>query len=291
VNDRAALFASERAYLFSVAYRMLGSVAEAEDVLQEAFLRFAAADDGEVRSARAYLSTVVTRLCLDHLKSARVRREAYVGPWLPEPLLTSAEETPPPIPEDRVGLAESASMAVMLLLESLSPLERAVFLLREVFEYEFADIADTLDTSEAACRQLLSRARQHVVERRPRYRPTRAQQMRVAQSFLDAAQRGDVAGLARVLVEDVTSTSDGGGKVSAARKVVRGRDAVSRLMAGAALKAGPGAVFEVSWLNEAPALIVRAGGVVAAALIIDTDGERVRALYWVNNPEKLARLS
>ena len=204
----AATFQSLRPHLFSVAYRMLGSASDAEDVVQDAWLRAASAP-AALESARAWLTTVVTRLCLDRLKSARARREEYVGPWLPEPVPTGAVDSA----DTMLSRHESVTMAFLVLLESLSPLERAVFLLREVFDYEYADIAQITGRDEAACRQLFSRAKKHISDHRPRFPASPEAHAKMVGRFMEACLAGDMDGLMSLLAEDVTAWSDGGGKV------------------------------------------------------------------------------
>src|SRR6185503_9760674 len=224
------LFQAHRRRLFALAYRMLGSAAEAEDVVQDAWLRYAAARPSDLRSPQAYLTTIVTRLCLDRLKSARAAREDYVGPWLPEPVLTDNRDEP----EQSLALAESVTLAFMVLLETLSPEERAVFLLREVFDHEYADIAAMLEMTPANCRQLFHRAKAHIAARRPRFRGADDAdgKRRLAGRFVSALRDGDGDELTRVLAADVGFWSDGGGKVLAARRPVFGRDNVVHLLLG-----------------------------------------------------------
>lgn len=292
---------ADRAHLFALAYRMLGTAAEAEDVLQEAALRareaqgaWTGAARAEVGSPRAWLTTVVTRLCLDQLKSARRQREEYVGPWLPEPLLTDA--LPPPGPDARVGLAESVSFAFLVLLERLTPLERAVFLLREVFEHDFGEVAALLERSEAACRQLFHRAKAHVEAGRPRFRPADAAAERLTRGFFEALMHGDAAALETLLAEDVRSWSDGGGKVHAARKPLAGRQMVLRLLLGlgklarAAVEGGAQVGATVAHVNGQPALLVWLDGQLASVVVPEVDGAQVAALRIVANPDKLRRL-
>jgi RNA polymerase sigma-70 factor (ECF subfamily) len=234
-DDRFEAFDEHRNLLFSIAYRMLGSVADAEDLVQETFLRWQDAEPGEVKSPRAFLSTVITRLCINHLRSARVRREQYVGPWLPEPLLTARGADP----EGDARRAESLSMAFLVLLESLSPVERSVFLLREVFDYDYPEIAQVVGKSEVNCRQTLRRARQYVVERRPRFDPSPSQREQLTSQFLKASAEGDMQGLLALLAEDVALWSDGGGKASAALRPIWGADRVVRFMLGSLRKLVP----------------------------------------------------
>ena len=289
-NALTSRFEAERPSLFALAYRMLGSAAGAEDILQEAYLRCRSVRPGELRSPRAYFTTVVSRLCLDHLKSAAAQREAYVGPWLPEPLLS---EGAPPAGDasDRVGMAESVTMAFLLLLESLTPVERGVFLLHEVFDYSFAEVADVLGKSEAACRQSFHRAKEHVRERRPRFSASREEQEKLMLSFVQACVSGDVAALSQALSEDVTAWTDSGGKASAARKPVHGRDAVARFLMGLTRKMGASMRGALGWANGAPTLIVTCEGKVVSLFLVEGSEGQIRAVRIVRNPDKLARLS
>jgi RNA polymerase sigma-70 factor (ECF subfamily) len=275
-------FEAERSRLRSLAYRMLGSMSEAEDVVQEAFLRWQGEDDAVIDNPAGFLTTVVTRLCLDVQKSARARREAYVGPWLPEPLMHDS-----PAPRD----TESISLAFLVVLESLSPLERAAFLLAEVFDHTSAEIASILGRDEAACRQLVSRARAHVAARKPRFAPSREAHERVLMAFLTTCATGDVAGLSKILAADVTAWSDGGGRVRAALNPVVGPDHVSRFIVGV-LRKGPQS-FSVSLVdvNGWPAIVVRDGERVHSITDIETDGEVIFAVRSVLNPDKLRRVA
>lgn len=291
--DWAAAVARERRHLFGVAYRMLGSASEAEDVLQEAWLRASVAEPRAIESERAFLTTIVVRLCLDAAKSARARREQYVGPWLPEPLL---EDVAPSAAQadEALALRESVSMALLIALEALSPLERAAYLLREVFDYEFADIAAALSRSEAACRQLHHRARAHLTGDHRRFEPQDEEAQRIVTTFLGAIQRGEVGTVAAMLAADATATSDGGGRARAALNVIHGRDHVSRFVIGLAKKAAPDLIYELRRVNAAWALVVRRperagvpGGVFNVVLFVCRDGA-IEAIYSVLNPEKLA---
>jgi RNA polymerase sigma-70 factor (ECF subfamily) len=266
---------------------MLGSVADAEDLVQEAFLRWQQTDPTEVRSPRAYLSAVITRLCINHLKSARTRREEYVGPWLPEPLLTGRALNP----GGDGRLAESLSMAFLVLLESLSPAERCVFLLHEVFDYEYAEIAHILGKSEANCRQLLRRAREQVEARRPRFDPSPEQRERLAEQFLKTSVEGDLPGLLALLAEDVALWADGGGKTAAALRPIRGADRVVRFIAGALRKFVPAdRVSRRTEINGQAGIISYVGRRPISAVILDAVGGRIQTIYIVSNPEKLASL-
>lgn len=282
-DDAAEVFAAQRPRLFGIAYRMLGSAAEADDVLQEAHLRWQAAQHEAIAAPGGWLATVVTRLCLDQLKSARARREAYVGPWLPEPLPTGGAAEPVDV--------ESISLAFLVLLESLSPLERAAFVLREVFDHSFAEIAEALGRDEAACRQLAHRARAHVQARKPRFARSREQHARLLAAFLGACAQGDLAGLTAMLAGDVVAWSDGGGRVKAARNLVEGSDRVARLFLGLAKRSGGGSQVTIEEINGWPAAVVRVGGgAVYGVLCLETDGETIYSLQLVNNPDKLSRV-
>jgi RNA polymerase sigma-70 factor (TIGR02957 family) len=275
-------FVTHRRLLFTVAYEMLGSAADAEDVVQETWLRWAEVDQAEVRDPRAYLVRIVTRQALNRLRALARRREEYVGEWLPEPLLTS-----PDVAED-VELAESVSIAMLTVLETLGPTERAVFVLREVFDTSYDEIASVVDKSPAAVRQIAHRAREHVAARRPRVQVSRAEQRAVVERFLAALQNGDVQGLLDVLAPEVVLRSDGGGVVAAVRHPVEGAEGVARLLAGFA-KVAPGARAETLWLNGAPAARIDFDGDVTAVSLVIEDG-RITRIYAMRNPHKLTRL-
>ncbi|WP_437730797.1 RNA polymerase sigma factor SigJ [Sorangium sp. So ce1335] len=295
----AECFTAHRRSLFGLAYRMLGSAAEAEDVVQEAYLRARAAAEPPDAPA-AYLATIVTRLCLDVLKSARARRETYVGPWLPEPVATAdlldgaAAEYPGALggvesPAARMDRVESISMAFLVVLESLSPLERAALILRDVFDWEFGAIAAALGRSPAACRQLVHRARDHVAARQPRFRATEAERQRLFGAFLEAAARGDAGALAAMLAEGASATPDSGGKASAARRVLSGRERVTRYFIGLFQK-GAGATTRIASVNGGPALLVYEGTRLVTAMGLDVSPAGVDAVWIMRNPDKLARL-
>ena len=275
-----------RRRLFGIAYRMLGGVADAEDAVQETFLRWeqAHANGTDIASPEGWLVSVVTRLCIDQLRSARVRREAYVGPWLPEPLVAD----PGPGVETGAEMAESLSLAFLVLLERLTPVERAVFLLHEVFGYPYAEIAPIVGKSEAACRQLAKRARARVGVGRPRFRATAAAGERLAAEFLRTCAEGDLPGLLELLTEDVELVADGGGKVAATRKPVRGADPVARFLLGIVRLAPAGWTAAPATVNGGPGVVARhADGRPFAVLALEVAGDRVAAVRIVNNPDKL----
>jgi RNA polymerase sigma-70 factor (ECF subfamily) len=282
-------FAAHRPRLFAIAYRMLGSVAAAEDIVQEAWLRLRDTDPAGVRNADALLRTVVVRLCLDELKSARRARESYIGPWLPEPLRAEPPDTPAAA-DERIDEIESLSMAFLLMLEALSPLERAAFLLREVFDYGFDELAVVLGRSEPACRQLCHRARSHIEARRSRFHVPKAQHMEMMQAFLGAIASGDVTQMSQMLCTDVVMTSDGGGEVRAARKEVHGRHRVARFLIGVARRGVAGTTSVLTWLNGYPAVIFSRDGEVMGALIVEHDGKQATAVRFVLTPRKLQHL-
>ena len=276
-------FVTHRSLLFTVAYEMLGSGADAEDVLQEAWLRWDGVDQSEVRDARAYLIRVVTRQALNQMRTLSRRRESYVGEWLPEPLLTSPDVA------DDVELAESVSMAMLTVLETLGPTERAVFVLREVFEMPYGEIAEAIGKSTATVRQISRRARDHVADRRPRMRVSRSEQQVVVERFLAAMQTGQVRQLMDVLAPDVVLVADSGGLVQAVRRPIHGADAVAKLLARA--EQGPVTLeTQTVWLNGAPALRVALDGELGAAVSLVVEDGRVTRVYIMRNPHKLARL-
>ncbi|MFD7183242.1 RNA polymerase sigma-70 factor [Streptomyces sp. NPDC056637] len=284
------VFEEHRPVLMGVAYRMLGRVADAEDVVQDAWLRWAQADRDEVREPRAYLVRVATRLAIDRLRQAQVRREAYVGPWLPEPLITDFGPTAPDTAEAAV-LAESVSLAVLVVLESLSPLERAVFVLREAFGFPFAEIATTLDRSESAVRQLAGRARKHVDERRPRFDVDPAEQRDLTERFLAAATGGDLEGLMTLLAPDARLVGDSGGKSKAPLRIIESADKVGRFLLGAAKSGGTGFTFRIVELNAGPAVLALVDGKPDSVFQIDVADGHVQCVYIVRNPDKLMSLA
>jgi len=280
--SRTEAFEAQRKRLFAIAYRMLGSAAEADDVVQDAWLRWEAADGDAIESESAWLSTVVTRLSLDRLKSARLTRETYVGPWLPEPVRTEQPVDP-----------ESISMAFLVMLERLTPVERAAYLLHEVFDYNHAEVAAMLDKEEATCRQIYHRAKSHLQEGRARFAPSRADHQRLVLAFAEALARGDLRALEATLARDATLFADSGGKVpAAARRPVHGAHAIAQFFIGLFRKfpPGPDQRLELVEVNGWPALVGRRDGVTNFVLNIETDGEEILAIRNVVNPEKLLRV-
>jgi RNA polymerase sigma-70 factor (ECF subfamily) len=280
-----------RPLLFSIAYRMLGSASDAEDIVQEAFLRFhrETATGTQVESPKSYLSAVTTRLCIDHLRSARVRRESYVGTWLPEPLLT--EETSDA--ERHAETADSLSMGFLVLLESLTPVERAVFLLREVFEYDYDEIASVVGKSEENCRQIAVRARRQVQAGKPRFEASKAEREELARRFFQAAGEGDVESLVGMLAADVVAYADGGGKATAFPRPVHGRDKVLRILQGPGARGERLSVrgMRLAEINGQPgAMFLDPEGVPVVAVSLDIADGLIQTLHAVSNPEKLAHL-
>ncbi|WP_106401052.1 RNA polymerase sigma-70 factor [Actinocorallia populi] len=281
--DRATgAFVAHRNLLFTVAYEMLGSAADAEDVLQETWLRWVGVDLGTVREERAYLVRIVTRQALDRLRALGRRRESYVGPWLPEPLLTA-----PDVAED-VELADSVSMAMMLVLETLAPTERAVFVLREVFDLEYGEIAEAVDKTPAAVRQIAHRARAHVAARRPRGTVSPAETRAVLQAFQRAVETGDLQRLLDVLAPDVVALSDGGGVKRALLRPIVGAAKVARLLANGWYRHGIARSVEPVQVNGGPGLLVRINGEIDGVLAVRVGNGGITGLYHVRNPEKLS---
>jgi len=297
VTDLAELHDHLRPLMFSIAYRMLGSVVEAEDVVQEAFLRMHHSSQKglDVDNPEAYATTVTTRLAIDTLRSARVRRERYVGPWLPEPLVLSTDDmigSTEGDPAHRVELDETVSTAFLVLLEALTPVERAVFVLREVIGYDYADIAAVVDKSEANCRQIFARAKRRIDDGRPRFGASRARRDRLAAQFVAALTEGDVAGLERLLADDVVFVGDGGGRAPAIQKPMIGALSVARFLLGL-MRQGErfGVRLDLVDANGQPALRTRAAdGALLGVMTIDVYDDRIARLHNVLNPDKLGHL-
>jgi len=284
-------FETYRTYLFAIAYRMLGSAMDAEDMVQETYLRYQSTPKDSIGSLKAFLTTIISRLCVDQLHLARRQREQYLGPWLPEPILT-ADNLQVSSPEERVDREESISLAFLLLLEQLQPVERAVFLLREVFDYDYAEIASFLGKSEVACRQWFSRAKKHLGDHRPRFQASPDIQKQMLTGFLQAIQTGEMTPLMEMLAADVTMWTDGGGKVKeAATRPITGREAVARFSLAASARFLPeGARVELAQVNGQPGLIIRVADRAYRVMTIEVEAQQIRAIRIIANPEKLARV-
>jgi RNA polymerase sigma-70 factor (ECF subfamily) len=291
VSD-AEVFEANMDLMFAVAYRMLGTISDAEDAVQDAWLRWSAAHREQVTDQRAYLARVVVNTALNRLRAVRARREAYVGPWLPEPLLTETG----PDPAERAELAESVSMAMLVVLESLTPDERAVFVLREVFGFSHAEIGAALGRPDAAVRQLAHRAREHVQARRPRFDVDWDQQRAVTERFLAAAAGGDIEGLMSVLAPNVTLLTDGGGKRKSALRPITGTAKVARFIAGIVTRPYMGVEvsamrLDAAEINGAPGTLISAGGQPVAVLTMTVADGRITALQLLTNPDKLSAVA
>jgi RNA polymerase sigma-70 factor (TIGR02957 family) len=291
MTDREQLLEEMRPFSFAIAYRMLGSVSEAEDLVQEALLRVDQACQGreQIASPRAFIATVTTRLAINELRSARARRESYVGEWLPEPIITDGDDDP----ARHAETADSLSLAMLVLLESLSPEQRAVLLLHDVFDYGYPEIAAIVGKSEDNVRQLATRARRHVQQRRPRFETTREQRDELARRFFAAVEHGDLAGLEALLAHDVEMTSDGGGKVPALARSLRGRSQVARLLANSIRQLArlPGASLRSVEVNGGPgALFLDGHQRLIGVLALDIAGGQIASLSSIFNPDKLAHL-
>ncbi|TDD21727.1 RNA polymerase sigma-70 factor [Nonomuraea diastatica] len=290
-------FEEHRSLLVGVAYRILGSVADAEDVVQETWLRWSGVDKAGVGDAKAYLIRVTSRLAVDRLRWAKSRRESYVGPWLPEPISTAPDAA------EHAELAESVEMALLVVLETLSPLERAVFVLREAFDLPFAEIAEIIARSEPATRQLARRAREHVREKRPRFDVDRGQRRRMTERFASASEEGDLETLIAMFADEITMVTDGGGKARAALRVITGVENVgryllsisrpanvARFMNSVGLARTEGFSFGSAVLNNAPAIVLSAAGRVVTVISLEVSEGRISAIYLIANPEKIAHL-
>ena len=283
-------FETYRTYLFAIAYRMLGSAMDAEDMVQETYLRYQTTPPETIRSLKAFLATVLTRLCMDQLQLARRKREVYVGPWLPEPILTTTTPASED-PAERIEREESISLAFLMLLEQLQPFERAVFLLHEVFEYDFAEIATMLDKREATCRRSFSRAKKHLAEHRPRFPASAQTHQQLLSGYFQAVQGGDMTPLMNLLSENVTLWADAGGKIKqAALRPIVGRDAVARFSLGTKRFWPENARVEQGEVNGQAALIIRVDGRAWSVLSIEVEAEQIQAIRIIANPEKLTRV-
>lgn len=287
MNEDIGSFQRLRPRLQAIGYRMLGSSAEAEEVVQDAWLRWHAADPAQVNNSEAWLVSVTTRLAIDRLRSAKVQREHYVGTWLPEPVLSDAPLTP----EQQVERADDVSFALLALLERLAPEARAAFLLREVFDTDYDEVAQALGKSEAACRQLVHRAKAQLQDARPRYNVPRDTQLRLLRGFADAAVRGEFAALKSMLAEDAQLIGDGGGKVPSFGVPLEGAQRIAQLYLAAKLKHGDAVRFELVLLNGQWGLLRFIDGALESAQSIETDGERIVRIHAQRNPDKLARIA
>lgn len=285
-GDRAREFERHRDALTRVAYGMVGSLAEARDLVQDTYVRWSRAAGDPIRSPRAWLTRTVTRLAVDHMRSARVRREQYVGTWLPEPVLTGVASHP--APDVEVERAEALSLALLRVLETLSPPERAAFLLHDTFGYGYDEIAGILDRSEAACRQLVSRARRRVAANRPRFATSEEERRRLAETFFQAARTGTVEDLVELLADDATLWSDGGGRVASALNPIHGATNIARFLVGVRQKFQRDLEFEAREVNGERGLIARLDGRPDGVYVVDVADGRVTGIYVVRNPDKLA---
>lgn len=284
VDTRGESFESYRPLLFSIAYRMLGTVMDAEDIVQEAYLRYQKSDLDAIQSHKAFLTTITTRLCLDYLKSARVQRESYPGTWLPEPVVTENA------PQEIVGKRDMISMAFLVLLESLTPLERAIFLLRDVFDYPYREIARIVDKSEANCRQYYRKAKAHLDERQPINAVKPVRQNELVARFVQAVATGDLDGLNQVLARDVVIYSDGGGKVTSAPYPILGREKVTRVFMSGRRLYPENITHRAVEMNGGIAILVYAGDHLINATTFSGDDERIHAIHIVWNPDKIGHL-
>lgn len=281
-------FERHRPMMFSIAYRMLGSVTEAEDIVQNAYLRYRQMPAGSIASPKAFLSTVVTRLCLNQLQTARVQRESYLGPWLPEPLLTEDDAASPTSQAEKL---ESISMAFLVLLERLTPVERAVFLLREVFDYPYPEIAAIVGKEEVSCRQIFSRAKKFIASQHPRFTPSSAHHNQLLHQFIEAVEEGDLNGLTELLAEDVTLWTDGGGKVrGAATRTLQGQEAVARFIIASQRLIQTTFTTEITEVNGEPAILLRMDGHLFSVVSVTIAQQHVVEVRVIANPDKLKHL-
>jgi RNA polymerase sigma-70 factor, ECF subfamily len=280
-EESTRAFEAARGRLFKLAYRMLGSIGDAEDAVQDLYLRWRRAGDG-IKTPEAWLVTACARLCIDRLRAAKRERAAYEGPWLPEPIVVVVEDASADLER-----ADDMTMAMLLVLERLTPRERAVYILREAFDYDYAEIGDVLKASPAACRQLASRAVRRLHDERPRFATSRTEARDLAERFANATRRGDVDALASLLAEDATCATDGGGKVTAARNVISGADRVARFIVGVMAKGAAGVDFEFVLVNGAPGWVLSRNGGPFAVTTIEIEGSKVRKVFVTLNPDKL----
>ena len=291
MNEINNQFETYRPLLFSIAYRMMGTAMEAEDVVQDAYIRYSSANTDEVKSHKYYLTTIVTRLCINRLQSARAQREMQFGPWLPEPILTSNQPDIFMNPADKVSKYDSISMAFLVLLENLSPPERAVFLLREVFDYEYDEIATMLDKTEAACRQLFSRAKKHVHDNRPRFDSTPEEHDQLLMQFMKAVEVGDINGLVNMLADDAVLTSDGGTRRGRATRPIQGASNIAKFVAAFNRNAPEQFTIEVKPINGKNGIIVRLpDGSAFFVLMLHVVNGKIERIYFIGNDNKLKHI-
>jgi RNA polymerase sigma-70 factor (ECF subfamily) len=283
-------FESYRPLLFSIAYRMLGSVMDAEDVVQEAYIRYQAVPRESISALKPFLTTITSRLCLDRLKSAQVQRESYIGPWLPEPLRTDPPGSPVETSTWQEGDDETISMAFLVLLESLTPVERAVFVLREVFDFSYGEIGRIVSRNDAACRQIYHRAQKHIAAQRQRFTPSRDMHHRMLTQFLQMVQTGQTEALITLLAEDVKWYTDSGGKTTAARLPISGRLHVAQFLLGILRKRPDDMVFEIAEMNAAPAVLISQHEVIIMVVMIEIHEQQISLIRAIANPDKLAHL-
>ncbi len=281
----STVFEEARPHLLGVAYRMLGALSEAEDAVQETFLRWHRADRDEIANPKGWLTTVLCRLCIDELRSARVRRDAYTGPWLPEPVATDADD-----PFDMLEKADTISMAFMLILERLAPEERAAFLLRDAFDYDYSEIGSILKKSEPACRQLVSRARARLRQERPRFSAQKEDHERLLASFEKAAETLDFTDLLKVFADDIELWTDGGGRATAARNVIYGKEKVARFFVGISKKMPPDIIGEHRMINGFPGYVMWLDGDIYMTMSLDVADGKVTSIQMMRNPDKLTRI-
>lgn len=283
-------FEDHRGLLFSIAYRMLGTTMEAEDIVQDVYLRFRQVDLETISSPKYYLTTITTRLCINQLKSAHVQRETYLGPWLPEPILTANQ--PDLInPSQRATIYDTISMAFMVMIERLTPAERAVFLLREIFDYEYAEIADVIEKSEATCRKIFSRAKLHIQAERPRFENQPDQHKQLLQQFIETVEQGDVDGLVTMLADDVMLMPDGGGTRGAAIRILRGNDPVSKFVMGITHLYLDDMTINIEQVNGQWSIVIRlSDGKPFNVVLLDTHGGKVQCIYSIAGEQKLTGL-
>lgn len=287
MNKTTEIFERQRPQLFRLAYGMLGRAAPAEDAVQETFLRWQKQDIGQIDAPGAYLSTIVSRICLDELKSARNRKEQYIGPNLPEPILSTSEK-----PDEVLEMAESLSMALLVVLDELTPVQRAVFILREIFDYEYAAIAGMINKSESHCRKIAQRARDRIRENKPHFEGNIPEQHKLVKAFLEAVKGGDLSEIESLLAEEAILYSDGGGKVTAARKPVAGAEKIAKFLLGIQKHGPPASEWSIDFreINGAPGFILRLNGEVYNVWSFHIEDDKIQNIYVVLNPDKLDHL-